>query len=418
MTYLFTNNLTSQHCRKTNFFQDDLLFNLLLARSPGRRVNLTMHVPIPAAKTIYRAAVIGAGPSGLACVGNLLDHLAPDDRVLWIDPVFRAGRLESYPRVPSNTKVCLFTKFALDCKSFEAEKCSKTLKALQNDFDPQRGCELSNAADLCQELTDHIYGKVDSIKGFVKELKHQPLDNFWTVKTDTGDTFHSKLVFLTTGSRPKRLQGEPSIHLDEALNPEILNKKIRPSDRVAVYGSSHSAMLVLKNLLSIPNSPASILNYYRQPAKFASFPDPIHCPDKILHDNTGLKGETAEWVRSWIDLGERELDEMFGGKLKRINTSLTEGDAAKTGNVVNIYAVGYEPNPLPSIIYNSVPLTTTHPPYNPSGQLFPSQTTGLYGFGIAFPERVKDLDGSEEAAVGMWKFMRHIKKCVKQIISE
>jgi len=58
----------------------------------------------------YKAVVIGAGPAGVACVGNLLEKIASTDLLLWIDPRFEAGRLSTYHRVPSNTKVALFCK--------------------------------------------------------------------------------------------------------------------------------------------------------------------------------------------------------------------------------------------------------------------------------------------------------------------
>lgn len=379
----------------------------------------------PSSSVIYRATVIGAGPSGLACIGNLLDLLPSTDQILWIDPEFRGGRLASYPAVPSNTKVCLFTKFAEECKSFEAEKNSETFRKLRDEFEGQKGCKLKWAGSLCQELTDTVIKKenISSVKGLVSELNYSQDSKLWTVKTSNGhESFKSHFVFLTTGSKPKSLPlptATESIHLDDALNPEILQQKVDPADRIAVYGSSHSAMLVLMNLLAIKNNgPSLILNFYRQPAKFASFPDPINCPDRILHDNTGLKGDVAEWVRTWINLTEEELDAKFAGKLKRIRTTNNHVDIPVDKN---IFAVGYERNSLPKISYNNTIISPESIDYTPSGQLTStvaastSLLNGLYGFGIAFPERVKDLDGSDEAAVGLWKFMRHVKKSLKTL---
>lgn len=372
------------------------------------------------APIIYRAAVIGAGPAGLACVGNLLDRLPPQSRILWIDPEFKAGRLDRYPAVPSNTKVCLFTKFARECLSFEAEKCAQTLKALDS-LDQQSGCEIKLAGDLCKELTGHLQrnSNVHSVKSIVTELERNN-GLCWNIKTEENEIFQSNLIFLTTGSQPKNLQMSiPAISLDDALNPSLLNSKVSSSQIIAVYGSSHSAMLVLNNLLSIPNSPRLIINYYRAPIKFAQFPDPINYPDRILHDNTGLKGETAEWVRSWIEIGPEEA---FKGKLKRIKTDGRKGDEHGQNVDCNIYAVGYERNLLPKIIENNNILLSNDIDYTSNGQLTTKNSsdpiTGLFGYGIAFPERVKDLDGSDEMAVGMWKFMKHIKKSIYQIINK
>jgi hypothetical protein len=38
-----------------------------------------------------------------------------------------------------------------------------------------------------------------------------------------------------------------------------------------------------------------------------------------------------------------------------------------------------------------------------------SDIPGLFGAGIAFPERVVDPHGNEEYAVGFWKFMKFLK---------
>lgn len=367
---------------------------------------------------VYRAAVIGAGPAGLACVGNLLDRLPVNEKVLWIDPQFQGGRLSSYPAVPSNTKVCLFTKFAEECKSFDSADL-KSLKILKEELDGQKGCQLKFVSELCKEITGKLMknDNLKSIKDTVISLKYSNDHDLWTIETSENSFFKSKMIFLTTGSKPKSLNlSDDFIELDDALNPEILKEKVRNYDQISVYGSSHSAMLVLKNLTAnITNKP--IVNYYRQPAKFASFPDPINCPDKIFHDNTGLKGEVAEWVKTWIDLDEKELKSKFN--LIRINTCDKDNIKSIVGRNVNIFAVGYERNPLPFITYND-PLTsvTNNFDYTPTGQLTTKQSplNGIFGFGIAFPERVKDLDGSDELAVGMWKFMKHIKKSINLIL--
>jgi len=381
---------------------------------------------------IYKAIVVGAGPSGLACVGNILDRLkeageVDGDRVLWIDPLFQAGRLNVYPEVPSNTKVCLFTQFATECKSFCDDKSEEGvfLKKL-SELDPQKGCKLKLAAGLCKELTDHLRSTSPILKchkSLVKELNYSMEKGHWRVISEDGVVFTSEKVFLTTGSQPRSLQtinDDNVIDLDDALNPEILSSKISSKDQViALYGSSHSAMLVLMNLLSVMDYTGVILNYYRQPAKFASFPDPIGHPDQILHDNTGLKGEVAQWVKKWIGLEGTAFDEFFTGRLKRIKTTTTcnnfDDNTPLTSPNKVIYAVGYQRNPLPKIIHSNTELSHNSLDYNSSGQLSSSPgrlIDGLYGFGIAFPERVKDLDGADELAVGLWKFMKYIKKSI------
>jgi cation diffusion facilitator CzcD-associated flavoprotein CzcO len=62
----------------------------------------------------YRFAVIGAGPAGIATVGQLLDAGIPSDEIAWIDSHFAVGDFGMLWRnVPSNTRVSLFMRFLL-----------------------------------------------------------------------------------------------------------------------------------------------------------------------------------------------------------------------------------------------------------------------------------------------------------------
>ena len=46
--------------------------------------------------TKYSAVVVGAGPAGIAVVGNLLEQ--KKDPILWVDDLFQSGRLNKYYR--------------------------------------------------------------------------------------------------------------------------------------------------------------------------------------------------------------------------------------------------------------------------------------------------------------------------------
>ena len=60
--------------------------------------------------------------------------------------------------------------------------------------------------------------------------------------------------------------------------------QVTPDDTVCVVGSSHSAILVLMNLLEMKNGPR-VVNLYRSSLKYAKFRD----DGTIILDNTGLK---------------------------------------------------------------------------------------------------------------------------------
>jgi NADPH-dependent 2,4-dienoyl-CoA reductase/sulfur reductase-like enzyme len=56
---------------------------------------LSSSMPTPLEKR-YSAVVVGAGPAGLAVVGNLLERNKTP--ILWVDDKFKAGRLNEYYR--------------------------------------------------------------------------------------------------------------------------------------------------------------------------------------------------------------------------------------------------------------------------------------------------------------------------------
>lgn len=93
------------------------------------------------------------------------------------------------------------------------------------------------------------------------------------------------------------------ISLDIALNPEKLSKHVNKNDTVAVFGSSHSAILILANLLKLE---AKVVNFYRSPHLYA-----VDMGDWLLFDNTGLKGYAAEGAK-------KNLDGMMPKNLQRV----------------------------------------------------------------------------------------------------
>lgn len=48
--------------------------------------------------TPYRAIVVGAGPAGIAVVGNLLEQQVSP--ICWVDQKFISGRLDDWREVP------------------------------------------------------------------------------------------------------------------------------------------------------------------------------------------------------------------------------------------------------------------------------------------------------------------------------
>ncbi|KAI9139694.1 pyridine nucleotide-disulfide oxidoreductase-domain-containing protein [Paraphysoderma sedebokerense] len=483
----------------------------------------------PHSPTTYKACVVGAGPAGLATVANLLDSNTYP--ILWIDPTFNGGRLQRYPMVPSNTKVSLFSKFAKVsptlnklCEMFKNDELLDPLMEL-NKLPQDKGCPLGVALHMCALLTRHILtvhggenGKVNMVKGWVKECElvcedgavttTPSVNSKWTIHVDPSQTDHfdfepepfpslpspsftsftSKTLVLCTGSKPRSTSSTYSPHtflnpnkhaitpvcLDTALNPTILSQTITPEDTVAVVGSSHSAILVLKNLCELPEEsrPKLVKNFYRHDLKYAVYMDPTEEERQqgkeswILYDNTGLKGLAADWARHNLhDIESQSQTESLTTKSEEEEAMEKTGSripflvrcpllhqkqsekqiyAKELRGVTKIvYAVGYDRRNLPTFkVTSAIPsgndttLTVLNKIVDPdcinynklTGQIYctfedddsTECTTKevplpAFGFGIAFPEQTIDPMGNKEMSVGMWKFMRYLKKSVNAV---
>lgn len=377
--------------------------------------------------TKYEAVVVGAGPAGICAVGNLLEQKR--EPILWVDDVMSGGRLNKYYReVPSNTRVKRFISYAEGVKAFrDVAKETPTPNAYQHlkDLDQEATCHIAEAADLCIMLTNGL----DESKGVHKHLGKVSNASWsdpgnWSIKINTPyqepSTITSKLLILCTGSSPTTgplpVTHLQEIGLDPALNPPLLSKMI-PKDQpitIAVVGASHSAILVLRNLYYLASSthPSLAIKWFtRHPLRYAE-----ERGDWIYRDNTGLKGDVAVWAQE--NLEEDRLPNSDVSKyLQKVSTTKeTEQEDYKEHlkdctHVVQ--AIGFHANEIPVLGKGGKKLEVKY--NNETGGFEDKdgkQVTGLYGAGIAFPERVVDPEGNVEYAVGLAKFMKFLKRVV------
>jgi hypothetical protein len=406
----------------------------------------------------YEAVVIGGGPAGITVVGNLLEQKV--EPILWVDNAFDGGRINRcYREVPSNTKVALFIEYATAVAPFRKivsntpsrsrwEEPSESdgvavsgkpdkLQALRS-LDPVKGCQLSHAADMLLMLTEGLSktAGVFARKVRVTEATLDESSKKWTVNlANTTDSSASgntpvvtKRLIMCTGSSPNNspLPVEiPSLHnldLDCALSPTLLSTTLSPlgPTMVAVVGASHSAILVLMNLYRLASTSKPDLRITwltRHKLRYAEQRD-----GWILRDNTGLKGEAAEWARNNL-----EPDTMPNSDVSKYLTKVAyEFGAEKEtykkylqGMDFYVQAIGYSRDPIPTLktsegraIEPVFDHENGHFGYagNSEGKL--QKLPGLFGAGIAWPARVVDPEGNMEYAVGFFKFMKHIKKVV------
>ncbi|CAD6446195.1 f9069557-a81f-456d-aa9f-8621c3ac807c [Sclerotinia trifoliorum] len=392
----------------------------------------------------YGAVVVGSGPAGLAVVGNLLEQ--KKGPVLWIGDAreFGGGRLhQKYRAVPSNTKVKFFSMFAEALEPFQQiikDTATPNAYSLLKDLDQEKTCHIAEAAGLGLMLARGL----DESKG-VNRFRHGRLrsaywsnDNGWNVKFGRFEkqdcSASSDLLFLCTGSHPTKInlqlkqegpQPQYYLGLDTCLRPNSLLHRLRRSFKamsdstkittIAVIGASHSAILVLRNLyeaatlLKEKDGQIRIKWLTRHELRYAEERD-----GWIKRDNTGLKGEVATWAKENLEADTLPTSDVskYLEKVKTSPETETEDyEKHLPGCKYVVQAIGFTKNELPPIKRNEEPLEIT---YNHETSEFVDAEgktiRGLYGAGIAFPEKVVDPEGTTEYAVGLWKFMKYLKR--------
>lgn len=334
--------------------------------------------------------VIGAGPAGIVTVGLLLDLGVPEQQINWVDPEFNVGRLgQYYSSVPSNTKTKLFINFIKACKTFQ--ECKSPFIDKLYTYDPEIEYPLHIIVDPLKDITTHLCSKIHAIQNSIHSLYFE--NGEWNIVLPNMK-FISENVVLATGSHPRSLDYgcTNEIPLDIALNKEALAKIITPENSIAVVGSSHSAILILKFLSELKVK--RIINFYKNPLQYA-----IDMGTWVLHNSTGLKGATAQWAKEVLEKNPpANLIRLYNSQEAR-DTWLSICDKI-------IYAIGYERNDLPLINGDNSEITYD----DCSGIIAPR----LFGIGIAFPEKYTDPLGNVEHSVGLNSFMEYAQRIIPE----
>lgn len=340
-------------------------------------------------------AVIGAGPAGITIIGLLLDlGINPSD-IFWVDPEFNVGRLgQYYTEVPANTKTKLFINFLESCKAFSQVKSPAIDELFTYELDKEYPLKI--IVKPLQDITDHLKKIVHVVEGSICSLDFE--DNTWNIGLEgKADNFKATHVVLATGSRPKNLDYpcKEIIPLDVALNKYSLAQQVTPEDSIAVVGSSHSAILLLKFLSELKVK--RIINFYKNPIFYA-----IDMGTWILHNSNGLKGEAACWAKEVLEKNPP------ANLIRLYNTLETREAWLPVCNKI-IYAIGYERNELPCINGTDKISYDDH-----SGIIAPR----LFGIGIAFPEAYTDPVGNHEHRVGLNSFMEYAQRVLPQWLTK
>lgn len=251
-------------------------------------------------------------------------------------------------------------------------------------------------ADICQQLRvlmAPVLARVRVHTGTVLSCQ-QNAEGSWTLETSKGACKVGRLVLCTGATARKMDLPKSTVPLDVALSESRIREFVRPTDRVVVFGTSHSGTLVLRNLSSLGCSEVTAV--YKGDRPFRWFRD---------GDTEGLKQESAAIADSivckrWVD---RTPTLVSSGDFEGVLRATLDADHV-------IYCTGFTSRFPPLLDTQGVPITPVHDPA--TGAL----CRGCWGFGIGFPGTYKTNTGALAPDVGFGGFVEQIRRCLPAIL--
>jgi len=338
-----------------------------------------------------KLCIIGAGISGLLLILLLAETSIPLNTICVVDPHFDGGDLfRKWSSVISNTPWSVTISNVQ--KYLPSVKFPKWALALPLD----KPTPVYIIAKLIRECAEPVLKQVKCMYGNAISTDWSSQSSKWTVyiqKEQSRTSVECDGICLTYGSEPKELDASiPSIPLEIALDHNRLSKFIDPQDKVIVFGTRHSGVHVLKNLVDCNVN--SIIGLYKGLQPF------IYARDGE-YDGIKLDGALI-------------ADEIIAGKypsvqlipISNISAILREVRSAKWA----VYAIGFEPRSSVKITIDGEQLSKME--YDKSAKIL--NVSSMWGFGIAYPSQAPD---GIHWDVGVSSFLEHIHGQVPSILS-
>ena len=336
-----------------------------------------------------KVCIIGAGASGILLSLLLQQFGLPTNDFCIIDPHFDGGDLQrKWPNVISNTPWSATTDAFRRClPSLDLPKWSKELP-------PDQPTPLRTIAKLLRDLFHAA--KFQTVRGTVQRTIWKPEDGTWIVyvQSGTGITeINATRILFAQGSIPKHYDMPiPSIPLEVALDVDRIKTYVKPSDQVIVFGTNHSGIVALKNLIDSG-------------------------VDKIVGVHKGLKpfiwARDGEYQGLKLD-GAAIADSIISGKypsVRLVSYDNTPNLIRETRNATwVIYATGFQPDTTIRVSDESTDIS--HREYDPNTGVL-KNAPNAWGFGIAYPSQAPD---GIHYDVGISSFLEHFYKQIPSIL--
>lgn len=336
--------------------------------------------------------IIGAGVSGLLLVLLLAETSLELNTVTIVDPYFDGGDLmRKWSSVMSNTP------WSVTVTNIEKYLPSVKIPKWALELPSDKPTPVSTIVKLIRECAKPVLEKVNRVHGVVESANWNSSETMWNItvrKEQTTTTIQSKSLCFTYGSKPKELDiSVPCIPLEVALDPKRLQLYVESHHKVIVFGTRHSGVYVLKNLINA--SVKSIIGVYNGSTHFTWARDGAY---------DGIKLEAASIAD---DIVVNKYPELKLYPMSKFSTILRE---VRTVDWV-VYAIGFEPCHNIKLSIDDVPIIHNFE-YELNGKLL--HCPSAWGFGIAYPSQAPD---GIHWDVGVSSFLEHIHRQIPSIIS-
>lgn len=370
--------------------------------------------------TLLEYTVVGAGPAALCAITKLIHLGVLPHQILWIDPLFKVGdfgtKLSVGSSIPSNTKVMHFQNvneviYEIIPSCAPTNKERKTLDIYS--FPSESHCPLRIAAEPMQMISDKLRKLVRSLEGRVLNIEEQEKGLALTVQMKNNlfsqysqqslQILFSKRVILAIGATPKTLFLPEPFNKISVIDPYVgfiqseAEKYIKNNPdlkTLAIFGSSHSAALAVMNFR---RAGIAVKQFMNKPYRFAVPRVSPTGQTYTQYDNTGLKGEVAEYVKNLLEQKDTKNLKDWNSFNSCLDIRSTQEALASCSHV--LAAIGFEI--VSTLHVNGI--SANQLSYNKHTTAI-NNIKNLFGFGIAFPEEVKAVSGESEPAVGYSKF--------------
>ncbi len=166
-----------------------------------------------------------------------------------------------YPVIP---RLSILIIFLQDVIAFDYRNCAAQFSLQQ--LNPEDTCTLSHVVAPLQSISALLQQQVVAEQDMIHRMFLT--ERVWTLLS-SAKSYSAKNVILATGAVPSSLSypGVNTIPFDIAIDKQKLAAAINLDETYAVFGSSHSAIIIVRYLVEL--GVKKVINFYRSPCRYA-----------------------------------------------------------------------------------------------------------------------------------------------------